>query len=916
MRRLATAVAVAAILLIAGFAGGYVLSSSWGRDWMRREVEQILGDVLQGEVQVDAVRVVLSRGLGLHARGLRAYPSPRGPGLRANEAYIELNEAAALLGKFELALLVLDEAVLQARLGPDDFWTFPPFQSPRNQTGEAEEDEAEAVLGVLAGTERIARVLLEEPRIADRIVINQGTIRFEDPVATRGGRVGVGLQRFHLQHIEGMLTRPWLSDDGQLALTATLIDPSGNEVPVRWTAFVRSGELQIALAAADLDLDAADAYVQRISENANLAGRLSGEVRLQAAEPGYQHVVLDVAVQEVALTLALGEERPLAELPMQTLHARLEVEPEAVRLLDARMHGPRVSLDAFATVVRPISRTSPARIEARLGGLGISDVGPIARQLLDSRSESFREWFGRLESGTVERLSISGSTTLETWGQLLAGDLAQLPPRFLLGLQVSDVTLRLDEDDRLTHASFQADWAGDRLEIQHGRGDWKGLPLPEVNLTIDGLSRFVGMQPSPSETDAEPLPGLPLAWEMLLEDPEDHAADEASPNRFRVEIDYIDHPVMAWPIENARVTVQSIPHGTEFVLTQGTWGGFPVIAEAVYLLHPKPVLSLGLQARLAGAHGNANKRPARPATADALWGRGRFRLEPGSGEPEKPSLLSHAKGDFEFTRSMLRFSDVEVALLRSGRMAAQLSIDLGEADRLPVDFEGRIDRADVDNLGAALGLPEGFITGKIDIDADIAGSLSRGQNLFAGLYGTIHGEADDGEIRQSVPLAVAMATATDGFSPFAERDRLHYQTIEMDIVLDRGRLTAKKIELEGPVRVYASGTLDFAEPPQEIEAMVGVFLFQRVRELLGKVPLVNLILPGSDSGLVGAYFRVHGPWDEPEVDAMPLKSLTEGAPDIITAPFEILQSLLQGDTKKRKDAKKEAGEKSTEGGPS
>jgi hypothetical protein len=248
-------------------------------------------------------------------------------------------------------------------------------------------------------------------------------------------------------------------------------------------------------------------------------------------------------------------------------------------------------------------------------------------------------------------------------------------------------------------------------------------------------------------------------------------------------------------------------------------------------------------------------------------------------------------------------------------MTAQLSIDLGEADRLPVDFEGRIDRADVDNLGAALGLPEGFITGKIDIDADIAGSLSRGQNLFAGLSGTIHGKADDGEIRQSVPLAVAMATATDGFSPFAERDRLHYQTIELDIVLDRGRLAAKKIELEGPVRVYASGTLDFAEPPQEIEAVVGVFLFQRVRELLGKVPLVNLILPGSSSGLVGAYFRVHGPWDEPEVDAMPLKSLTEGAPDIITAPFEILQSLLQGDTKK-KDAKKEAGENSTEGGPS
>ena len=221
-----------------------------------------------------------------------------------------------------------------------------------------------------------------------------------------------------------------------------------------------------------------------------------------------------------------------------------------------------------------------------------------------------------------------------------------------------------------------------------------------------------------------------------------------------------------------------------------------------------------------------------------------------------------------------------------------------------IDFEGRIDDADMEDLGVAIGLPEGFITGKIDIDADIEGSLSRGQNLFAGLYGTIHGEADDGEIRKSVPLAVAMATATDGFNPFSKRDRLKYETIETDIVLDRGRLTAEKFELEGPVRIYASGTLDFAEPPQEIDAVVGVFLFQRVRELLGMVPLVNLVIPGSDNGLVGAYYRVYGPWDEPEVETMALKSLQEGVPDIITKPFEILHSLWKGSDKKKSTKRK------------
>ena len=254
MRRFATWIAAGSILLTTAFAAGYVISSGWGREFLRKEVEQILSDLMQGEVEIDEVWVVASRGFGLYGRGLRVYPSERGPGLQAREAYIELNEPAALLGEFELALLVLDEVVLQASLLPDGFWTFPPLQSLQSEAGQAEEGEgqAEPILTVLAGAERVARVLLEGQRIADRIVINRGAIHFEDHAVTADARAGTGLQRFKLQDVEGMLTRPWLSEEGQLALTATFVDPSGTEVPVRCTAFVRNGELEIALAAAEV----------------------------------------------------------------------------------------------------------------------------------------------------------------------------------------------------------------------------------------------------------------------------------------------------------------------------------------------------------------------------------------------------------------------------------------------------------------------------------------------------------------------------------------------------------------------------------------------------------------------------------------------------------------------------------------
>ena len=104
-------------------------------------------------------------------------------------------------------------------------------------------------------------------------------------------------------------------------------------------------------------------------------------------------------------------------------------------------------------------------------------------------------------------------------------------------------------------------------------------------------------------------------------------------------------------------------------------------------------------------------------------------------------------------------------------------------------------------------------------------------------------------------------------------------------------LITEHLELEGPVRIYATGTLNFAEPPQEIDAVVGVFLLQRIRELLGKVPILNLVLPGSDKGFVGAYLRVQGPWEDPEVTTMAMRSLKEGLPDLITKPFDMIQSL-------------------------
>jgi hypothetical protein len=575
-----------------------------------------------------------------------------------------------------------------------------------------------------------------------------------------------------------------------------------------------------------------------------------------------------------------GGESARIELPTQSLNARLEVEPTVARVVGTRLRGTRTAFD-FEASERPIHEDATARLRAELIGLDVEEVGRVLDEI--PQSEELREWFGRIESGRADSLSFGGTTAFSTWRRLVDGELDRLPEGFLLGAAVSDVTVDLGDGERIVDASFEVDWAADRLEMRHGRGSWRGEPLPELSVVVDGLSSFVGMTESPRESNAEPLRGLPLLADLLLSE------DEAStPYRFHVDIDHLDHPVLRWPVDDASLSVQSTGSATEVLVTKALWGGLPVIAEVLYLLEPEPALTVGIQA----SRGGAPVARAGSAGQAGAWGRGRFRLEPDSQEPAaRDRPLSRMSGAFTLSGAKVRLSGLKVSVSSNAAVAGDVAVDLRDADVLPVALQMRIDDADLAEIAPAIGLPEGFLTGRVDANADIVGHLERDLNLFAGLAGRIRAKARKGEIRQKVPVAIKLAAATDGFNPFARQDEIAYETIETELVLGDGRITADRLELEGPVRIYATGTLDFEHPPQQIDAVVGVFLMQRIRGLLGMVPLVNLVVPGSNKGMVGAYFRVRGPWEQPEVETMKLKSLKEELPEIITAPVDFIQWL-------------------------
>jgi hypothetical protein len=883
LRRLAVFLALGAAFVLLAFAGGYYLSTGPGRELLRRETERVLTDILEGETRVEEVQLVFAGGLGLRGKGLSVYPTENGPAMRAERAFVEIHLTPLLVGELELAVLELDNLVIRADLRPDGTWTYPPLQSLQKPTVPADEEGA-PILATLAGAEAAGRFILERERIAEKILIRGGEIHFEDHSLTAHIRPEMGVQSFHLRDIEASLSRPWLSEDGSLRLTGRFTGPlDGAPVPVELTGSVQDGEMRLALTTQNLDLDALDGYAQRLSQQADIDGTLSGSVILETADPGFQHVVAEAALSEVAPTVVVDGQPIHLSFPLGKLHARLEVEPTAVRLFDARLTGPRISLAMDGRAERPITRRSKAHFETELLNMAVGDVGPIVAQLPDATREALLQWFDRVETGTVDRIAVSGTSLLHTWGDFLQGELERMPENFLMTAEVSDITANLGGPERLTDGRVRMEWAGDQLAIRQGGGVWLGDELADVDITIDGISHFVEMQDPPHPSSAEPTPGLPLMWDILSRGGE--AGEDDQPIRIRVDIDRLEHPVLRWPIENASLVVQPTPTGTESQVTRATWGGVPVVAEVLYSFHPRERITVGLTAR------RRDGEPAAHEKRDALvWGEGRFQLEPAA-DGGVPDLLSRMSGDFELRGSKVFLTPMEVTLSSTVAVAADIEVDLGDANHAEVRIQGRIEDTDFEALGEVIGLPEHFITGRVDVAADLAGTLDGRRPAYAELAGWISVIAEDGEIRQSIPMAVAMATATDGFNPFSKSEALQYDSIDADLEVKNGTLEATRLELEGPVRVYATGKMRFAEAPQEVDAVVGVFLVQRIRELLGKVPLVNLVLPGSDRGFVGAYFRLHGPWDDPEVDTMAMKSLTEAFPDLIGTPLAMIQSL-------------------------
>lgn len=908
-------------------AVGFVASSRIGERWMREEAELQLGRLLGARVHIERVGLRLRYGLEVHGVSVTAeYAAPESAGpdaapdvLSAARVSASFHTASLLIGRVRIARLEIDGLELPLRRDPDGRWH--PRYTRAGRDGEPQEGapplegEYERQLAGLRGLIRAVHFLLRDQKIADHIVLNDAAVDLLD------ARPRAGCQetaRIRIEGIDGRLDRSWLRGESDIELHGRWVGPDVAAAPLelagRWRD--EDSDLHVALAFTGIELAPLRPYLLSPRRDGDVAGRVSGVLAVVTPQPDRGLVEVDWSFDAFESAVALGDIRLKLSAPLETLQARLSLEPRRVRLESARVQGPAIEIRMRGNAARPLRRDSLVTLRADVSRTGLDDVRRLARGLPPAEAGPLLALLDRIDSGQVTTLGVRGGARLEQWQQLLAGQRRSLPDTLRVQADVADVTIGTSPTDTMSDVSARLTFSGETFELLRFRGRYNGEPLPHVALAVHGIGAVID---GPADREgltrrAYPLPGLGALWDIVRGDPS--RDPEHPPSPIRVDLDELHHPALRWPLRHARISIDPQERDLHVTIEGAEWAGRPIRGEAVLDRGDEPELRMELvvdsNVATAAAPEPADDAPsdappaaneralveaaqagaaADVAERDAPWASGRFESR---AIHTGPIAFERIEGRFALTGQTLALARVRADLLGGGVLEGGTSIALDRRGEVRIGAELDARGASADRVARLFGLPAGFASGRADLRGRLAGPLRPGEALIDGMVGRIVIEARDGALRQKVPLLAALTHAIEGWSPSAASETLRFEQIDTSIELDRGYLSTDRFALEGPLRILASGSIDLNEQPAPVEATFGFFLLRQADQLLGNIPLVNLLVPGSDRGLIGAYFEATGTVEEPTVRPLPMKSIAQGVPlpEVLRQPFDALQQLF------------------------
>jgi uncharacterized protein YhdP len=238
----------------------------------------------------------------------------------------------------------------------------------------------------------------------------------------------------------------------------------------------------------------------------------------------------------------------------------------------------------------------------------------------------------------------------------------------------------------------------------------------------------------------------------------------------------------------------------------------------------------------------------------------------------------------------LRFNTLGGKVSGSGRVVLT---DLSEP-RYKVDFN--IDNISAGQTMAMVGLDPELMTGEMNIKGDLAGSGTHLSDIKRTVTGAVNLRADKGTLRkfQVLSKVFSILNVSQLFKfqlPDMVSGGMPYSQITGRFTLKDGILASDDLYVKSDaMNITIIGKVDLVKG--ELEETIGVQPLQTVDKVVSHIPIVGWILTNETNSLVTMYFTAKGKWDNPDVQAVPVKDMAEGVLNIFRRLFQLPLKLI------------------------
>jgi autotransporter translocation and assembly factor TamB len=224
--------------------------------------------------------------------------------------------------------------------------------------------------------------------------------------------------------------------------------------------------------------------------------------------------------------------------------------------------------------------------------------------------------------------------------------------------------------------------------------------------------------------------------------------------------------------------------------------------------------------------------------------------------------------------------------------AGTIGMDGGHWD-LRLTFQEDEARAEQLLLGLYGG--KGEVTGQLSLGGLLTSEGEERTDFWRNLGGDLKLAMRDGRIGRFTVTAkilalLNMAQLMNLKGPDLTAEGMPYQRLTADIKVAGGIARTEDLVLDSrAIKLSAVGSVNLAE--DTLDLTVAVRPFQNVDLILTAIPLAGWILGGKEKSILVAYYRVTGSLRDPQVTAVPLKSVGRNIFGIFRNLLEIPETL-------------------------